>query len=293
MDLPAPLAHRIGPFPVAGWLGIGVVGVGAGLIIQHRLRGGGAAAPPAAPGVQLDPVTGQPVQESYGYEAGAGGGGAVTIGGNDATTVTGGAPSTNAAWGNAAIRWAIGQGANPTDADTAVRNYLSGVPITATQKVLLDQILSGYGPPPESVPPITIAGDTTPTAPTSPGGGNNWSAPPSAPPSIPTIPTTPQAPPSAPTAPAAPSGHVAPTVPFPGRVLRLTSPYMTGQDVATWQQGYNARRLASEPAPLNVDGVYGPLSEAAAKAIQRRAGIAVDGEVGPQTWNVTFYGTPT
>ncbi|MDO0930781.1 peptidoglycan-binding protein [Streptomyces sp. DG2A-72] len=37
-------------------------------------------------------------------------------------------------------------------------------------------------------------------------------------------------------------------------------------------------------SPGDVDGIYGPLTEAAVKRLQQRAGLVVDGIVGPHTW---------
>ncbi|UAJ73728.1 CHAP domain-containing protein [Synechocystis sp. PCC 7339] len=67
------------------------------------------------------------------------------------------------------------------------------------------------------------------------------------------------------------------------RLIRLTSPYMRGHDIAEWQKQINWFKYG-----LDVDGEYGPRSMGACKAFQRTRGLAIDGVVGPITWAETF-----
>lgn len=53
----------------------------------------------------------------------------------------------------------------------------------------------------------------------------------------------------------------------------------TGLNVRTVQGLCLARRV-----PVTVDGMYGPLTAVAVKAVQQAAGITIDGIVGPHTW---------
>lgn len=70
---------------------------------------------------------------------------------------------------------------------------------------------------------------------------------------------------------------------FPGRLLRLTSPMRTGDDVRVWQRQMRARGWS-----IAVDGVYGPASEVVCRAFQTEKGLAVDGIVGPDTWRAAW-----
>jgi hypothetical protein len=67
---------------------------------------------------------------------------------------------------------------------------------------------------------------------------------------------------------------------FPGRLLRLAQPRMRGSDVAWAQSRLNAKGAA--PA-LSTDGVWGPKTDQAFRAFQRRAGLVVDGVYGPKS----------
>lgn len=67
------------------------------------------------------------------------------------------------------------------------------------------------------------------------------------------------------------------------RLIRLTSPYMRGNDVRLWQKQVNWFGYG-----LEVDGVFGPACDKVARDIQKKRGLVVDGIVGPDTWRESF-----
>jgi hypothetical protein len=76
-------------------------------------------------------------------------------------------------------------------------------------------------------------------------------------------------------------GYSDPAMLTPARsVLMLTNPYTTGQAVRDLQTA-----LVKHGAKLAVDGIFGPLTEAAVKAFQKSHLIPADGIVGPLTWS--------
>lgn len=75
-----------------------------------------------------------------------------------------------------------------------------------------------------------------------------------------------------------------PSAPVPaGNLLYLTKPYMSGPAVKELQRVLNAwypwLRLVE-------DGIFGPATDKGVRELQKRAGIAVDGVVGPATRRV-------
>ena len=79
-----------------------------------------------------------------------------------------------------------------------------------------------------------------------------------------------------------------PTIPALTRTLRLTSPYMTGDDVLLLQQ----RLLALGYTEIGTaDGILGPNTDAAVRIFQTRNRLAIDGIVSQTTWNAIFSST--
>lgn len=74
-----------------------------------------------------------------------------------------------------------------------------------------------------------------------------------------------------------------PAPPFPGRLLVLKSPNLSGNDVRTWQ-GQMAHRGWS----IAIDGIYGPVSRDTCLKFQQEKGLWVDGIVGPATWAASW-----
>jgi hypothetical protein len=81
----------------------------------------------------------------------------------------------------------------------------------------------------------------------------------------------------------APPAAAGPGPAWPGRVLLVMTPYMSGGDVQTWQGQMRARGWG-----LAADGAYGPASASACRAFQTEKGLQVDGMVGPVTWGATW-----
>ncbi|MCL2388379.1 MAG: peptidoglycan-binding protein [Defluviitaleaceae bacterium] len=99
----------------------------------------------------------------------------------------------------------------------------------------------------------------------------------------------PPLPPVPPTPPPPPSG----IPPYPGQLIRVGS---RGADVERVQRCLNSLRgRFPSIGQLNVDGVFGPITEASVREFQRLFGLNPDGIIGPLSWNALMpecYGNP-
>lgn len=74
---------------------------------------------------------------------------------------------------------------------------------------------------------------------------------------------------------------------FPGRVLRVTDPMMSGVDVRTWQAKLKLRGWA-----ITVDGIYGKQSNKVCAGYQEATNLPVTGKVDRATWDMTWSWKP-
>src|SRR5699024_7106742 len=67
--------------------------------------------------------------------------------------------------------------------------------------------------------------------------------------------------------------------PKSGPVSSVSGYYSHRSDLRRWQQRMNDRGCT-----ITADGLYGPRTKSVAIAFQREKGLAVDGLIGPDTW---------
>jgi peptidoglycan hydrolase-like protein with peptidoglycan-binding domain len=70
---------------------------------------------------------------------------------------------------------------------------------------------------------------------------------------------------------------------YPGATVHLTSPLFRSATAKTWQT-----QMAKRGRTIEVDGIYGPDSEAICREFQTAHQLTIDGIVGPVTWLATF-----
>jgi peptidoglycan hydrolase-like protein with peptidoglycan-binding domain len=65
----------------------------------------------------------------------------------------------------------------------------------------------------------------------------------------------------------------------------------TGDAVRGVQEEFQYRNLSGDPGKgVQVDGIFGPMTDAAVRGFQQALGLVVDGIVGPLTWRALISG---
>ncbi len=77
-----------------------------------------------------------------------------------------------------------------------------------------------------------------------------------------------------------------PNIPVLSRYLKLTNPYMKGDDVLSLQKKLLARGYS---VVGSADGVFGKKTDAGVRQFQADQGLVVDGVVGPKTWSALWH----
>lgn len=172
IDMP-DFGKMVGPLPLGAWIGI----VGGGLAFMAYSRSQSDS----------EPLT-EPVEEweDTSIPAGVGVGGTIggsTDGGNTGgwtytPPVSGGGsvaqePDTNEAWGRRAVNGLIALGYDPAVSDSAIRKYMEGAALSASEYALVTIALGKYGAPPILLPAPFFAPPTLPKPPVAgaPGAG--------------------------------------------------------------------------------------------------------------------------
>jgi peptidoglycan hydrolase-like protein with peptidoglycan-binding domain len=76
-----------------------------------------------------------------------------------------------------------------------------------------------------------------------------------------------------------------------GALLVQVSRGSTGDAVRGVQEEFQFRNLSGDPSQgIQVDGIFGPLTDAAVRSFQQALGLVVDGIVGPLTWRALISG---
>jgi len=150
--------HKVGPLPVGVW----VIGIVLVWYVVVKRRGAGSAA--GGPGQQTDPAgnvgTINP-QTGYVYGssqdqaalAGQSAGGASGSGSGGSGATVAGQYTTNQDWARAAINLLVGQGIDPTEANTAIEQYISSQQLSSQQQADVNLAIQSLGAPPDPPQP--------------------------------------------------------------------------------------------------------------------------------------------
>lgn len=148
-SLTTVLGKKVGPLPIAAWVGVGGA---AGYYIyttRKKARSGGLGAGDTSgdtgAGDGTVSATGSGTYSPVGPSAGGNSTGSGNGGGNTF--------GDNASWSTAAISYLVGSGYEGVLANQAIQTFLASYPLTTDQQGMVNLAIRKIGPPPEVVPP--------------------------------------------------------------------------------------------------------------------------------------------
>jgi len=140
--------HKLGPLPVGVWIAAFVV---IYIVLERRKKpaGGGQQTDPAGNVGPIDPQTGYVYGSSQDQAAlGQQSGGSLGSSSGSGSTLAG-QYTTNADWARAAINLLVGAGIDPTEANTAIEQYISSQQLTPQQQADVNFAIQSLGAPPD------------------------------------------------------------------------------------------------------------------------------------------------
>lgn len=160
------LKHKVGPLPVGVWVAAFVV---IYLVVRGRKSSSGAGGQqtdPAGNVGAIDPKTGYVYGTSQDQAAlsgqSSGGGGS----GSGSGSTVAGQYTTNAEWARAAINLLVGAGIDPTEANSAIEQYISSQQLTPQQHADVNFAIQALGAPPDPPQPGSGGQVVKPPSPT-------------------------------------------------------------------------------------------------------------------------------
>lgn len=148
--------RKLGPLPVWVW-GVGIAAV---YVLVIKRKGGasstaGSATDPAGNTGAIDPATGYVYgtsQDTSALGAQSSTGSSGSVSGSGGSTIAG-QYASNDAWGRAAINFLVGLGIDPTEANSAIGNFLASQTLTTQQQADVNLAIQSMGAPPTSPQP--------------------------------------------------------------------------------------------------------------------------------------------
>jgi len=158
VKLPAPLAKKIGPWPLGVWLGLALAGVAIGIVWRMRSAANEVLVVDPDPSAGLDPadlLAGGPLDPATLLDPQPAG-----------TPIPTRSIETNDEWVRAAVAALVGspEGGSAFNFEYALGRWLAGRNLTASQRLIVDRAVALVGPPPEAPEPFR-----PPTVPPAPG----------------------------------------------------------------------------------------------------------------------------
>lgn len=149
------MGKMIGPLPLGAWAAVLIGGLGVAYYTRHS--GSATPAPTDAPVVN-DPV-------------GTGGSGMWANIDTPSSVDTVADPTTNDEWATKAIRTLVATGYPAINADQAIRRYVAGETLAASEAAMVNAAIMLIGPTPQVLPPPTTGIPTSPPPAPKPASG--------------------------------------------------------------------------------------------------------------------------